>query len=78
MRNHLRDLRSKRGWTQDQVAAAVRVDRTAYSRMETGKRIPGLETALLLARLYGCPVEEIFIVDRNPENISPGSALSGI
>lgn len=77
MRNCLRDLRRKRGWTQEQVAAAVGVDRTAYSRMETGRRIPGLETALLLARLFGCRVEELFHTVREPGDISSGSGRSG-
>jgi transcriptional regulator with XRE-family HTH domain len=46
------DLREKKGWTQDQLATAVGVDKTAVSHWETGiarpdqSRLPAVAGAL--------------------------------
>ena len=52
MRAQLRQLRSERGLTLQQVAAAANLDVSTLSRLESGKRrlaidhLPGLATAL--------------------------------
>lgn len=58
-------LRELRGVfrTQEEVAAAVGIDRATLSRYENGQQIPSDEVKLALARYYGQPVESIFFAD---------------
>lgn len=49
----LRLLRKAHGYTQEQVAQMVNVERTTYNKYENGKSMPPLETVLELARVLG-------------------------
>ncbi len=49
----LRLLRKAHGYTQEQVAQMVNVERTTYNKYENGKSTPPLETVLELARVLG-------------------------
>ena len=48
---NLQRLRTEKGYTQQQLAKLVCVDRTSITRWETGSRVPDL---ILLARLADC------------------------
>jgi putative transcriptional regulator len=60
MRNILRDLRTERGWTQEQLGQALGVSRQAVNALETEKHDPSLDLAYRIAVLFSRPVEEIF------------------
>ena len=60
MRNILRDLRTERGWTQEQLGQALGVSRQAVNALETEKHDPSLDLAYRSAVLFERPVEEIF------------------
>lgn len=60
MRNTLRDLRTSRGWTQEQLGQALGVSRQAVNALETEKHDPSLDLAYRIARLFEQPVETIF------------------
>jgi len=60
MRNTLRDLRTSRGWTQEQLGQALGVSRQAVNALETEKHDPSLDLAYRIAVLFGQPVETIF------------------
>jgi putative transcriptional regulator len=60
MNNRLRVLRAERGWSQEELGGRVGVSRQAINAVETGKYDPSLPLAFRLARLFGCPIEEIF------------------
>ena len=60
MRNSLRDLRTSRGWTQEQLGQALGVSRQAVNALETEKHDPSLDLAYRLAAIFGQPVESIF------------------
>ena len=60
MRNILRDLRTERGWTQEQLGQALGVSRQAVNALETEKHDPSLDLAYRIAVLFERPVEEIF------------------
>jgi len=60
MNNRLRLLRAERGWSQEELGGRVGVSRQAINAVETGKYDPSLPLAFRLARLFGCPIEEIF------------------
>lgn len=60
MKNAMRDLRTERGWTQEQLAQAIGVSRQAVNALETEKHDPSLDLAYRIATVFGRPVEQIF------------------
>lgn len=54
----------KRGFSQEQLSRISGVSRHTISEIELEKRVPSLKTALLLAKALQCPVEEIFILQK--------------
>jgi putative transcriptional regulator len=68
MRKTLIEKRRKANLTQAQIAKAVGISVTMYSRIENGKRTPSLETALKIAQLLNASVEELFSTNCYPVN----------
>jgi putative transcriptional regulator len=60
MKNHLRELRAAREWSQSELADKVAVSRQTINAIETEKYDPSLPLAFKLARLFRKPIEEIF------------------
>ena len=60
MRNLVRHLRSERGLSQGQLAAAVEVSRQTINSIEQERYTPSLSLALALARFFNTTVEEMF------------------
>ena len=58
--NRIKELRTARGWTQEQLAQAVKVSRQSINSIERNRYVPSLELALVFARLFACPTDEIF------------------
>ena len=63
MRNHLRELRSERGWSQGQLADRLEVSRQTVNALETGRYDPSLPLAFRIAALFGCRIEDVFLPD---------------
>ena len=63
MNNILPELRTKRGWTQSDLAAQLRVSRQTINALETGRYDPSLPLAFAIAKLFKRPIEEIFSAD---------------
>jgi putative transcriptional regulator len=61
--NDVRELRTGRGLSQAQLAAAMQVSRQTINSIETGRYTPSLPLAILLARYFGRGVEEVFHVN---------------
>lgn len=61
MKNRLRDLRAERGWSQADLAQQLGVSRQSVNAIETGRFDPSLPLAFKLARLFGEPIEKIFV-----------------
>ena len=61
MNNRLRQLREQRGWSQAALAERLEVSRQTVNALETGKYDPSLPLAVRIARLFGQPIESIFI-----------------
>lgn len=62
MENSVKLRRIKLGMTVRDLAAVSSVPASTISEVETGKREPGVITAILLARVLQCRVEDLFIV----------------
>ncbi len=61
--NRVKELRSARGWTQEQLAHAVGVSRQSINSIERDRYVPSLLLALTFARVFGCSTEDIFKLD---------------
>jgi putative transcriptional regulator len=60
IRNRVRELRTARGWTQQELAEAVGVSRQSINSIERDRYVPSLLLALLFARAFDCRTDEIF------------------
>ncbi len=63
MESRVRELREARGWSQGELAEHLAVSRQTVNAIETGKYDPSLPLAFRLARLFGEPIEAIFLPD---------------
>jgi putative transcriptional regulator len=63
MRNRLKVLRAERDWIQEELGHRLGVSRQAVNAIETGRYDPSLPLAFKISRLFGKPVEEIFVPD---------------
>ncbi len=61
--NRVKELRTSRGWTQQQLAEAVGVSRQSINSIECNRYIPSLPLALSFARVFGCPTDDIFALE---------------
>ena len=58
--NRVKELRTTRGWTQEELAHAVGVSRQSINSIERNRYVPSLELALIFARVFDCPTDQIF------------------
>lgn len=61
MKNRMRELRSKQGWSQADLADKLDVSRQTVNAIETEKYDPSLPLAFRIAELFGLKIEEIFL-----------------
>lgn len=60
--NRIRELRTARGLSQGELAAAMGVSRQTINSIEVGRYVPSLPLAVGLARFFRSSVEEVFNV----------------
>lgn len=58
----LRDLRTGRDWTQDELARRAHLSKSYLSRIEDGDRQPSLASLLSLAQAFDVPLASLFTV----------------
>ena len=61
MINRLRELRGEQGWSQADLGERLAVSRQTINAIETGKYDPSLPLAFRIAKLFGRPIESIFV-----------------
>lgn len=66
MKNRLKVLRAERDWSQADLADRLAVSRQTVNSIETGKYDPSLPLALRIGKLFGQPVEAIFLDGDEP------------
>lgn len=62
MRHALIQAREKKGYTHQQLADLVNIDRSYYTHIENGKRTPSFKVAAKIARTLEVKIEDIFLV----------------
>jgi putative transcriptional regulator len=60
IQNKVKDMRSARGWTQEELAGKVGVSRQSINSIERERYVPSLELALTFAKVFGCSMEDLF------------------
>lgn len=58
--NRVKELRTAKGWTQEELAQAVGVSRQSINSIERNRYVPSLELALTFARVFACSTDQIF------------------
>jgi putative transcriptional regulator len=66
--SRVKELRNARGWTQEQLAKAVGVSRQSINSIERDRYVPSLLLALTFARVFGCPIDQIFTLQSERKN----------
>ena len=59
----LQELRKQRGLTQEELAAALFVSRTAVSKWESGRGYPNIDSLKALARYFSVTVDSLLSTD---------------
>jgi putative transcriptional regulator len=67
IRNRVKELRSERQWTQQELADAVGVSRQSINSIERDRYVPSLELALTFARVFGLSTDAIFTLTSSKE-----------
>jgi putative transcriptional regulator len=67
MENRVRFWREQAGWSQGELARRLGVSRQTVNAVETDKYDPSLPLALRLAKLFGQPVDQLFLDHWEPE-----------
>ena len=62
--NRIKELRTARDWTQEHLAQAAGVSRQSSNSIERNRYVPSLELALTFARIFACPTDHIFQLEK--------------
>lgn len=69
MQTKIAEYRKKRGITQEELADAVNVTRQTIISLESGKYKATLILAHKIAQFFGMAIEEVFVFDKEEENL---------
>jgi putative transcriptional regulator len=64
VRNRVKELRTERGWTQEELADAVGVSRQSINSIERNRYVPSLPLALQFARVFRCSTDDLFKLEK--------------
>ena len=59
----IKSMREKKGLCQGELAAQTYTTQTMISYVESGKRLPSLTLAYLIARALGCTIDDLIVDD---------------
>jgi len=63
VRNRVKEFRIERGWTQEELGRKVGVSRQSINSIERNRYVPSLLLALMFARVFACPLDNIFAME---------------
>ena len=67
-KTRIHELRKERNLQQAELAEMLGVRRETIGKLENGKYNPSLKLAIDIARVFGKPVEEIFIFEEDEDD----------
>lgn len=65
MKNNLASYRTQAGLTQQELADRVNVSRQTIISLENGRYNPSILLAFRLSRVFGSPIEDLFIYEED-------------
>jgi putative transcriptional regulator len=68
MKNKLEEVRSAKGWTQQELGNMVEVSRQTIISLEGGRYNPSILLAFKLARVFDRAIEDIFIYEEENQH----------
>ena len=66
VKNRIKEFRSNRGWTQQELADKVGVSRQSINSIERDRYVPSLPLALTFSRIFACSTDELFTLEIEP------------
>lgn len=60
LKNSLRELRTRQGWSQENLAERLGVSRQTVNAIENGRYDPSLPLAFAIAAVFSLTIERIF------------------
>lgn len=66
MKNRIRELREEKGMTQEQLGEMVGTSRQAINAIETEKFEPSIWLAYDISKVFGYPIEDVFLFEESP------------
>lgn len=68
MNNRLEEMRTQKGWTQQELADRVEVSRQTIISLERGRYNPSILLAFRLARQFEVAIENLFLYSEEEDN----------
>ena len=68
MKNRLEELRTKNGWTQQEMADQLSVSRQTIISLEQERYNPSLLLAFRISSVFGLPIEAIFLYEETSDH----------
>jgi transcriptional regulator with XRE-family HTH domain len=72
----LRELRIKSGYTQNQIAKILNIDRSTYSYYEIGKTMPDVSALIILAKIFNISISELLADESGPSAVADSGVKS--
>ncbi|MFU0833050.1 MAG: HTH-type transcriptional regulator ImmR [Oscillospiraceae bacterium] len=66
----LRELRIKSGYTQNQIAKILNIDRSTYSYYEIGKTTPDISVLMTLSKIFNISISELLADESNAHPVA--------
>lgn len=70
----LRELRIKSGYTQNQIAKILNIDRSTYSYYEIGKTTPDVSVLMTLAKVFNISISELLADESATHSVADSKA----
>ncbi|AFM43604.1 putative transcriptional regulator (plasmid) [Desulfosporosinus acidiphilus SJ4] len=64
MINNIKDIRTKKGKTQEELARQLNISLRSYQYIENSKQLPNVLTALKLAKLLNTRAENLYTIEQ--------------
>lgn len=63
MKNRIQELRKEKRMTQEELASLCKVTRQTIISLENGRYNPSILLAHKIAKIFGLPIEQVFIFE---------------
>lgn len=72
---NLQSMRTRIGYTQEELGAATGIQRVMVVLYEAGKRTPGIEKVSKFAAVFGVPVDDLLLTEEEKTVVQADDAV---